>query len=61
MVELNLGEMEFYTRAEIINTLNEIQNAIEIGYNSGITCGGVCWYIDGKEEPEVEYLEETFG
>ena len=55
MVTLNLGEIEFDTKADIVNTLNEIQKAIEIGYNSGITCGGVCWDIEGEEEPEEEY------
>lgn len=42
MVTLILGEIEFDTKADIMNTLNEIANAIEIGYSSGITCGGVC-------------------
>lgn len=31
MVTLNLGEIEFDTKADIVNTLNEIQNAIENG------------------------------
>lgn len=59
MVTLNLGEIEFNTKADIVNTLNEIANNIDCGYNSGITCGGVCWDIDGKEEnEELEDIEE---
>lgn len=54
MVTLNLGEIEFDTKADIVNTLNEIANYIDCGYNSGITCGGVCWDIDGEEELEED-------
>ena len=62
MVTLNLGEIEFDTKADIVNTLNEIANAIESGYSSGITCGGVCWDIEGEEEPEEDkYKEFTCG
>lgn len=52
MVTLNLGEIEFNTKADIVNVLNELANAIDYGYSSGITCGGVCWDIDGEEESE---------
>lgn len=60
MVTLNLGEIEFDTKADIVNTLNEIANRIEEGYGGGITCGGVCWDIEGKEEEDddEEYDEE---
>lgn len=54
MVRLNLGEIEFDTKADIIYTLTEIVNRIEDGYSSGITCGGVCWDIEGEEEPEED-------
>ena len=55
MVTLNLGEIEFDTKADIANTLNEIVNAVESGYRCGITIGGVCWDIEGEEEPEEDY------
>lgn len=55
MVTLILGEIEFGTKADIVNTLNEIARNIDYGYSGGITCGGVCWDIDGEEEPEEEY------
>ena len=62
MVTLNLGDIEFDTKADIVNTLNEIGNAIESGYGSGITCGGVCLDIEGEEEHEEdEYKEFTCG
>ena len=54
MVTLNLGEIEFETKADIVNTLNEIQNAIESGCRCGITNGGVCWDIEGNEESEED-------
>ena len=57
MVTLNLGEIELDTKADIVNTLTEIAKNIERGYRSGITCCGVCWDIEGKEEPE-EWLKE---
>lgn len=57
MVTLNLGEIEFDTKADIVNTLIEIENAIESGYRCGITIGGVCWDIEGDEEEDNdEYL-----
>lgn len=52
MVTLNLGVIEFDTKADIVNTLNEIESAIESGCRCGITIGGVCWDIKGEEEPE---------
>jgi hypothetical protein len=55
MVKLNLGEIEFDTKFDIINTLNEIADAIENDYKCGVTIGGVCWDIEGEEEPEEEY------
>lgn len=62
MVTFSLGEFEVNTRADIVNTLNEIGNAIESGYNSGVTFGGVWWDISGGEEPEEdEYKEFTCG
>ena len=54
MVILNLGVIEFDTNAEIVETLNEISNAIDNGYRHGITCSGVCWDIEGHEEVEEE-------
>ena len=54
MVTLNLGEIEFEEKVDIIATLNEIQNAIESGYRYGITYGGVCWDIEGNEESEED-------
>lgn len=54
MVTLNLGEMEFDTKADIVTTLNEIANSIDYGYRSGLTCGGVCWDIEGDEEFEKD-------
>lgn len=57
MVTLNLGEIEFETKADIINTLNEIADAIESGYRSGVTIGGVCWDIEGEEENEEDENE----
>lgn len=32
-------------------------NNIDCGYSSGITCVGVCWDIDGEEEPEEDENE----
>lgn len=62
MVTLNLGEIEFDTKSDIVNTLNEIANSIDYGYRSGLTCGGVWWDIAGEEEPEEdEYREFTCG
>lgn len=60
MVTLNWGEIEFDTKADIVNTLNEIANHIEEGYSGGLTCGGVCWDIEGKEEPEEDYEEDEW-
>lgn len=57
MVTLNLEEIEFDTKAEIVNALNELANAIEYGYNGGITNSGVCWGIEGEEEPEEDENE----
>lgn len=59
MVTFSLDEFEVNTRAEIVDTLNEIGNAIESGYNSGVTFGGVWWEISGGEEPEEdEYSQD---
>lgn len=58
MVTLNLGEIEFESKADVINTLEEIARAIEEGYHSGMTCGGVCWDIEGEEEPDDDEIEE---
>lgn len=58
MVTLNLGEIEFETKADIVNTLNEIANSIDCGYGSGVTCCGVCWDIAGEEEPSDDYNDE---
>lgn len=58
MIKLNLGEIEFGTKADIVHTLNEIANKIDYGYISGITCGGVCWDIEGDEEPEEDEEKE---
>lgn len=52
MVTLNLGEIEFDTKADIVNTLNEIANSIDYGYTSGLTCCGVFWDIEGEDEDE---------
>ena len=54
MVILNLGEMEFERKADVVNTLEELARAIDAGYRSGITCDGVCWDIEGEDEPEDE-------
>lgn len=54
MVTLNIGEIEFDTKADIVNTLNEITRSIDYGYSSGITCSGVCWDIGGEEESEED-------
>jgi len=54
MVTLNLGEIKFESKADVINTLEVIARAIEEGYRSGITYSGVCWDIEGEEEPEDE-------
>lgn len=58
MVTLNLGEIEFETKSDIVNTLNELANAIEYGYNGGITNSGVCWGIDGEEDDDELEDEE---
>lgn len=52
MVTLNLGEIEFESKVDVINTLKEIARAIDEGYHSGLTCGGVCWDIEGEEEQD---------
>ena len=48
MVTLNIGEIEFPEKCDIVATLFEIANAVESGYRSGITIGGVCWDIEGQ-------------
>ena len=58
MVTLNLGEIEFESKADVINTLEEIARAIEEGYHSGLTIGGVCWDIEGEEEPDNDWDED---
>lgn len=58
MVTLHIGEIEFETKSDIVNALNELANAIEYGYYGGITNSGVCWGIEGEEEPEEDELEE---
>lgn len=60
MVTLNIGEIEFAKKCDLVNTLNEIANSIDYGYSSGITFGGVCWDIEGEEEPEEEGESEEF-
>lgn len=50
MVTLEIGTIEFSTKAEIIYSLEEIVTSIENGYTSGITNGGVCWSVEGDEE-----------
>lgn len=55
MVVLNLGNIEFAQKSDLINTLNEVADMIENGYRSGITIGGVCWDIDGDEEFDEEF------
>lgn len=54
MVTLHIGKIEFETKPDIVNVLNELANAIEYGYNGGITNSGVCWGIDGEEEKDDE-------
>lgn len=58
MVILNLGEMEFERKADVVNTLEELARAIDDGYRSGITCGGVCWDIEGEDEPDDDWNED---
>ena len=58
MVTLNIGEIEFPEKCDIVATLFEIANAVESGYHSGITIGGVCWDIEGQEEPDDDFYEE---
>lgn len=59
MVTLNLGEIKFESKADVINTLEEIARAVEEGYRSGITCaGGVCWNIEGEEELDDDWNED---
>lgn len=57
MVSLNIGDIEFERKIDIVNTLEEIANKIYEGYRQGITCGGVCWGIEGEEEPEEDENE----
>ena len=46
MVTLELGTIEFNTKAEIVYALEEIATSIENGYTSGITNReGVSWHI----------------
>lgn len=54
MVTLELGTIEFNTKAEIVYALEEIATSIENGYTSGITNSGICWGIEGDEEFEDE-------
>ncbi len=52
MVTLNIGTMESSLKSDLVNTLNEIANAIDNGYTSGITIDGTCWDIDGDEDED---------
>lgn len=58
MVILNLGEMEFERKADVVNALEELARAIDEGYRSGITYGGVCWDIGGEDEPDDDWDED---
>ena len=58
MVTLNLGEIEFESKADVINTLEELARAIDDGYRSGITCSGVYWDIEGEDEPDDDWNED---
>lgn len=50
MVTLEIGTIEFSTKAEITYALEEIATNIEMGYTSGITNSGICWSVEGDEE-----------
>lgn len=52
MVTLNIGTMESSLKSGLVNTLNEIANAIDNGNTSGITTDGTCWDIDGDEDED---------
>ena len=54
MVTLNIGNIECCTKTECAFVLEEIANAINNGYTSGITNSGVCLDFDGNEEYEDE-------
>ena len=54
MVTLEIGSIEFSTKAEITYALEEIATNIEMGYTSGITNSGICWGVEGDEEFEDE-------
>ena len=52
MITFEISCDEFSTRNEVAETLREIANRIDEGYAGGITYGGTCWGIEGKEEDE---------
>ena len=54
MITFEINCDEFSTRNEVAETLREIANRIDEGYAGGITCGGTCWGIEGKEEELLE-------
>lgn len=54
MVTLEIKDCCVTTKADVLNTLKEIEYRIEQGYNSGITTEDVNWSISGEEE----YAEE---
>ena len=55
MITFNINCDEFSTKNEVAETLREIANRIDEGYNGGITNNGTTWGIDGKDEE----LEES--
>lgn len=54
MVTLNLIQIEFETKSDIVNSLKEIAESIDCGCDRGVTYDGVCWDIEGEEEKESE-------
>lgn len=56
MVTLNLGEIEFDTKADIVNVLNELANAIEYGYNSGIPTLVFAGILMARKNPKKKMM-----
>lgn len=50
MVTLEIKDCCVTTKADVLNTLKEIEYRIEQGYNSGITTEDVEWILRGEEE-----------
>ena len=55
MVNLN-GDIEAMNNQELADTLREIADRIEEGYESGCTNYlGCCWQVEGEEEFDNDY------